>query len=108
MNNELIRDNDPNSQWTSNIDAMRNAGVFLNFAQEFLQNSLNTIAVAKLLHLDRLLYVPKNAEGTLCVISLEFLTNSVRFISQNDNTCINFISIYIFFLSKVFHKLDPL
>ena len=32
MNDELIRDRDPNSQWTSNIDAMRTRGVFLNFS----------------------------------------------------------------------------
>lgn len=32
MNDELIRDKDPNSQWTSNIDAMRTRGVFLNFS----------------------------------------------------------------------------
>ena len=32
INDELIRDKDPNSQWTSNIDAMRTRGVFLNFS----------------------------------------------------------------------------
>jgi hypothetical protein len=32
LNDELIRDKDPNSQWTSNIDAMRTRGVFLNFS----------------------------------------------------------------------------
>ena len=32
MNDELIRDKDINSPWTSNIDAMRTRGVFLNFA----------------------------------------------------------------------------
>jgi hypothetical protein len=32
MDDELIRDKDPNSQWTSNIDAMRTRGVFLNFS----------------------------------------------------------------------------
>ncbi|HBK82897.1 MAG TPA: PorT protein [Flavobacterium sp.] len=31
-NNELIRDKDINSPWTSNIDAMRTRGVFLNFS----------------------------------------------------------------------------
>jgi hypothetical protein len=30
--NELINDNDPNSPWTSNIDAMRTRGVFINFS----------------------------------------------------------------------------
>lgn len=29
---ELVRDKDINSQWTSNIDAMRTRGVFLNFS----------------------------------------------------------------------------
>jgi hypothetical protein len=32
INDELVRDVDPNSQWTSNIDNMRTRGVFLNFA----------------------------------------------------------------------------
>ncbi|WP_339887607.1 porin family protein [uncultured Flavobacterium sp.] len=32
MNDELVRDKDPNSQWTNNIDAMRTRGVFLNFS----------------------------------------------------------------------------
>jgi hypothetical protein len=32
MNDELVRDKDINSQWTSNIDAMRTRGVFLNFS----------------------------------------------------------------------------
>jgi hypothetical protein len=31
MNDELIRDNDPNSPWTSNIDALRTRAVFINF-----------------------------------------------------------------------------
>jgi hypothetical protein len=29
---ELIRDNDPNSPWTSNIGAMQTRGIFINFA----------------------------------------------------------------------------
>jgi cbb3-type cytochrome oxidase subunit 3 len=32
INDEIIRDNDPNSPWTGNIHAMRTRGVFLNFA----------------------------------------------------------------------------
>lgn len=32
MNDELVRDKNPNSPWTSNIEAMRTRGVFLNFA----------------------------------------------------------------------------
>lgn len=31
MNDELIRDKDPNSPWTSNIAGMRTRGVFINF-----------------------------------------------------------------------------
>jgi Outer membrane protein beta-barrel domain len=31
MDDELIRDNDPNSPWTSNITAMKSRGVFVNF-----------------------------------------------------------------------------
>ena len=31
MNDELIRDNDPNSLWTGNIASMKTRGVFLNF-----------------------------------------------------------------------------
>ena len=31
LNDELIRDNDPNSQWTSNISSMKSRGVFVNF-----------------------------------------------------------------------------
>ncbi|WP_306354042.1 porin family protein [Flavobacterium sp. '19STA2R22 D10 B1'] len=31
LNDELIRDNDPNSQWTSNIGSMKTRGVFVNF-----------------------------------------------------------------------------
>lgn len=31
LNDELIRDNDPNSAWTSNINSMKTRGVFLNF-----------------------------------------------------------------------------
>lgn len=30
MNDELIRDNDPNSPWTSNVASMKTRGVFLN------------------------------------------------------------------------------
>ncbi len=32
INNELVRDNDPNSQWTSRIDYFGTRGIFLNFA----------------------------------------------------------------------------
>lgn len=32
MKNELIPDNDPNSQWTGNIASMQTRGVFINFA----------------------------------------------------------------------------
>ncbi len=31
FNDELIRDNDPNSPWTGNIDAMKTRAVFINF-----------------------------------------------------------------------------
>ena len=31
LSDELIRDNDPNSPWTSNIDEMNTRGVFINF-----------------------------------------------------------------------------
>lgn len=31
INDELIRDNDPNSQWTSNVGSMKTRGVFINF-----------------------------------------------------------------------------
>ena len=31
LNDELIRDNDPNSPWTGNIASMKTRGVFLNF-----------------------------------------------------------------------------
>jgi hypothetical protein len=31
LQDELIRDNDPNSQWTSNIASMKTRGVFINF-----------------------------------------------------------------------------
>jgi hypothetical protein len=31
IDDELVRDNDPNSPWTSNIDAMQTRGVFINF-----------------------------------------------------------------------------
>ena len=31
MNDELIRDNDPNSPWTGNVGTMTSRGVFLNF-----------------------------------------------------------------------------
>lgn len=31
INDELIRDNDPNSQWTSNIDSMKNRAILINF-----------------------------------------------------------------------------
>ncbi len=32
INNEIIPDNNPNSPWTSNIDAMKTRSVFINFA----------------------------------------------------------------------------
>ena len=31
LNDELIRDNDPNSPWTSNIESLKTRGVFINF-----------------------------------------------------------------------------
>jgi len=31
INDELVRDRDPNSPWTSNIESMQSRGVFLNF-----------------------------------------------------------------------------
>ncbi len=31
MNDEIIRDNDPNSAWTGNIDGMRTRAIFVNF-----------------------------------------------------------------------------
>ncbi|WP_299396269.1 porin family protein [uncultured Gelidibacter sp.] len=31
INDELVRDNDPNSPWTSNIDKMQTRGIFVNF-----------------------------------------------------------------------------
>lgn len=31
LNDELIRDKDPNSQWTGNIQAMKTRGIFVNF-----------------------------------------------------------------------------
>jgi hypothetical protein len=31
INDELVKDNDPNSPWTSNIAAMKTRGVFINF-----------------------------------------------------------------------------
>lgn len=31
LSDELIRDNDPNSPWTSNIESMKNRAVFINF-----------------------------------------------------------------------------
>ncbi len=34
INDELVRDNDPNSPWTGNIDAMRTRGLFVNFTFE--------------------------------------------------------------------------
>lgn len=34
INDELVRDNDPNSPWTGNIDAMRTRGIFINFTFE--------------------------------------------------------------------------
>lgn len=32
LNDELIRDNDPNSPWTGNIESMKTRAVFINFA----------------------------------------------------------------------------
>ena len=34
LNDELVRDVDPNSPWTGNIDAMRTRGLFVNFTFE--------------------------------------------------------------------------
>ncbi|PCJ97464.1 MAG: PorT protein [Flavobacteriaceae bacterium] len=34
LSDELIRDEDPNSPWTGNIDAMRTRGLFINFTFE--------------------------------------------------------------------------
>ena len=34
LNDELIRDEDPNSPWTGNIEAMRTRGIFINFTFE--------------------------------------------------------------------------
>ncbi len=34
INDELVRDNDPNSPWTGNIDALRTRGLFINFTFE--------------------------------------------------------------------------
>ena len=34
INDELVRDADPDSQWTGNIDAMRTRGLFINFTFE--------------------------------------------------------------------------
>lgn len=34
LTNELIPDNDPNSPWTGNIEAMRTRGIFINFTFE--------------------------------------------------------------------------
>ncbi len=31
INDELVRDNDPNSQWTGNIGEMKTRGIFINF-----------------------------------------------------------------------------
>jgi len=31
LNDELVRDNDPNSPWTSNIQKMQSRGIFINF-----------------------------------------------------------------------------
>lgn len=31
INDELVRDNDPNSPWTSNINSMKTRGLFINF-----------------------------------------------------------------------------
>jgi hypothetical protein len=31
LNDELIRDNNPNSPWTGNIESMKSRGVFVNF-----------------------------------------------------------------------------
>jgi hypothetical protein len=34
INDELVRDEDPNSPWTGNVDAMRTRGLFVNFTFE--------------------------------------------------------------------------
>lgn len=34
LNDELVRDDDPNSPWTGNIGAMRTRGIFINFTFE--------------------------------------------------------------------------
>ncbi len=34
LSDELVRDNDPNSPWTGNIDALRTRGIFINFTFE--------------------------------------------------------------------------
>lgn len=34
MNNELVYDNDPNSQWTSPVNTLTTRGIFINFAFE--------------------------------------------------------------------------
>jgi len=34
LSNELVPDNDPNSPWTGNIDAMKTRGIFVNFTFE--------------------------------------------------------------------------
>lgn len=34
ISDELVRDNDPDSPWTSNIDALRTRGIFVNFTFE--------------------------------------------------------------------------
>lgn len=31
LNDELVRDNDPNSPWTGNIESLKTRGVFINF-----------------------------------------------------------------------------
>ncbi len=31
LNDEIVRDNDPNSPWTSNVSSMKTRGVFINF-----------------------------------------------------------------------------
>ena len=31
INDELVRDQDPNSPWTSNVASMKSRGVFINF-----------------------------------------------------------------------------
>ncbi|WP_047247658.1 type IX secretion/gliding motility protein PorT/SprT [Maribacter thermophilus] len=34
LTDELVRDNDPNSPWTGNIDALKTRGIFINFTFE--------------------------------------------------------------------------